>query len=189
MKKFISICILALICYVADAQVYSIGASGTFYGKERIRLAQSEDEYAEDNIFCPVHGASIFYEKILSGTNMLFEGSYSKGKLSENVTGLMESAYTSVSAMVYPGWTIRANKRLQIPVYVGVGYNHITTDLLKTGQIAFGAKLRMKLYVSDAVGIFVGGNWKSGYGTYKSGINYDVYTRDLSAECGFIVSL
>lgn len=191
MKKIISILILALICYVTNAQVFSLGASGTFYGQERIRLAQSKgEEYSEDNRFCPVYGGSIFCEKIWSGVNLLFEGSYSTGKLSEHVKGIMESpSYSSISAMVFPGYTIRAKKRFQIPVYIGVGYNHIKTDLLNTGQIAFGAKLRMKLYVSNSVGIFIGGNWKGGYGTYKSGSNYNVYTRELSAECGLLVSL
>ena len=189
MKKVISVLLLAFICAMANAQVYSIGASGTVYGQERIRMALSKED-VEVNKFCPVFGGGIFYEKILSGAIMLVEGSYITGKLSEHVTGAIEfPSFMAISAMVFPGLTIFPNKRFQIPVYVGIGYNFIKSDLLKSSQIAIGAKVRMKLYVTDNVGIFIGGNWKGGYGTYKAESKYDVFSRQLSAECGLVVSL
>lgn len=71
---------------------------------------------------------------------------------------------TTVSVMYYVGRTILPKKRVQIPIYIGLGgevlqgypFHHLMCD--------FGAKARIKFYFTNHIGIFAGATGKWGFG-------------------------
>ena len=91
----------------------------------------------------------------------------------------------SVSVMYYVGRTIFPKKRVQIPIYIGLGgevlqgypFHHLMCD--------FGAKARIKFYFTNHIGIFAGatGKWGFGYsGMGEKGSNHTVSHNHLSVN-------
>lgn len=65
----------------------------------------------------------------------------------------------------YYGFTLFGrNKRVQLPVYVGVGGSYIHGTPIHNLFFDLAAKARLKFYISNKFGIFVGATAKRGWG-------------------------
>ncbi len=202
MKKLILIAAFIACSVIAGAQARNIGASGTVYGRERIKVKgdtnDSKGVSLYDLKYQPTFGANIFYENTFGGANIMFEGSFSTGKLNERIDDEHYyvwdnpdfSKYTSFSLMFLPGFTFLPQRRVQIPVNLGIGYDRITSGPVKANQAVIGAKIRLKVYITDKFGIYAGGNWRAGLGfqnieDYKVQINSNRLYADVGLTYTF----
>ncbi|MCQ2145124.1 MAG: hypothetical protein MJY72_05235 [Bacteroidales bacterium] len=207
MKRFLAIFAFALSCVIANAQASNVGAGGTVYGIEKIKVeaevSRKESTLLYVNQYVPTFGANVFYEKTFNGFSTMVEFSYATGKISnmemseEYVYGPWEEAeglfpnYNSFNLGVYAGWTIFPKKRVQIPLYVGLGYDRVNSDPVKTNQGFVGAKARIKVYVTNSIGLYAAANWKYGRGGYtpEKELTFSISSMRAYAEVGMTFML
>ena len=124
-------------------------------------------------------GLSVDIEKQLSGVISLSEFRYGKWNF-DNMKMSTETPQfpmpakcddiTSYSFMQYAGKTIFPNKRLQIPLYIGIGADYLSGAPYHNIFLDLGVKARVKFYILDTVGIFAGADWTYGYGLSSRGM-------------------
>lgn len=127
-------------------------------------------------------GFNLGYEFNIGKATTLAELSYAKAKIDDVTFKPKEEGHeqafdgklvfkdlSSFTFMYYWGSTALPGKRVQIPFYLGLGgevlqgypFHHFMFDL--------GAKLRVKFYATNRLGVFVGGTGRWGFGTSNFG--------------------
>lgn len=122
-------------------------------------------------------GFSFGYEFAIGKSNSLLELTYTRSKFdsydasgSNAMTARNVADFGDLSSfafMYYWGRTIFPSRRFQMPFYFGIGTEVLQGYPFHTMMFDLGAKLRFKFYVSNRVGLFVGGTGKYGLGTTK----------------------
>ena len=174
MKKFILVLAFILSCIIANAQI-NIGVGAYIGGNEKLTISKPDNKETIDlykNTYTPTYGAELFYEVNVDNLSVMFDLSYATGKISSIEKNAQYSYapyenktfpdFKSYSLASYMGHTFFPNKRFQIPVYLGLGYDRITSGPSNRYMFFWGAKARLKLYITDTIGLYIGGNWKSG---------------------------
>ena len=143
-------------------------------------------------------------EKQLNGAVSLSEFRYGKWKCDEckpyDGTSLFPIPATcddvnSFSFMQYGGKTIFPKKRVQIPLYIGIGLDYLRGAPYHNLFFDFGAKARIKFYITSKFGLFAGADYTFGYGSSsrdlpeKSSKSFNLYTRKLNVDFGFTVNI
>ena len=123
---------------------------GTFYGWRNFTFSEKDSSSDEDiKISCKnLVGISV------TGETKLFYLEANVGKADK---------LTLLSGRVGIGGSLIPRKRFQVMLHgcVGYSYNHIDDDNLEKkdlGSLDFGVRLRTKLYVTNKVAVFAGGN-------------------------------
>jgi len=114
-------------------------------------------------------------EKQLSGVSTLFDFAYGKASLNDYdiaststypLTGAgIKDEVTYIGAMMYFGHTINKKKRLQIPLYFGLGCDYLNGAPYHNLFFGAGVKARIKFYISSHIGIFADVSGKYSVGT------------------------
>ena len=144
--------------------------------------------------------ANIGYEKQLKGAVTLTEISFVKAAFKDStLTGNsvwfnprnVDDVYMA-SVTQYVGVTINPNKRVQFPLYIGVGGDYINGGPLHNIMVSAAAKARLKFYFTNSIGIYVGASGRYGYGVKSAsetsdGDSYGVSAFSWSADAGLII--
>jgi len=149
-------------------------------------------------------GVSVDIEKQLQGLIVMSEFRYGKWKLDEfdpygskALFPMPDSAddLSSYTFMQYGGRTIFPKKRFQIPLYAGIGLDYIQGAPYHNLLIDFGAKARMKFYITDKIGIYGGADFSWGIGSSSRGMEegskdtFKIHATRLYIDFGFTVNL
>lgn len=121
--------------------------------------------------------AHLFYERQFGGAGLLIEATYAMSKFNEvdkNILNfyepeaLYDKDITVYSAAFYGSYAINKQKRLQIPLYLGVGLDYVNGQPVDIAFISLAAKARLKFYISNKIALYGGFNYKTGLGLESS---------------------
>ena len=176
MKKILLITALGFFLGV-NAQVktnnFGVGISpfGMMYVKKEYKQNSKVDKVKID--YKSYLNAHLFYERQLGGAGLLIEGTYAMAKfekMDNNIINLYEPDATYAkdvniySAAFYGSYAFNKQKRLQVPVYVGIGADFVNGDPINLAFVSLVAKARLKFYISNKIALYGGYNYKTGLG-------------------------
>jgi len=208
MKARIAVLTFAMlaVCSVSKAQNKAssiiLGYGPVGYIHENIKLEDEKYKYDYKSFW----NASFGYEKQFKGACSLTEVTYGQGKFDKyDLTGTskwfdpaqMEDIY-SVSVTQFFGTTINPNKRVQFPIYLGVGADYINGGPFHNLLIDGAVKARMKFYITNNFGIYGGATARLGWGaksasesksSSSSSTSYNITNTSWSVDCGIVIGL
>lgn len=151
----------------AQSSVKSIAVSFSPFGITNSQIS-SDFKYK----FKGIMAESFSFEVQNKGFTMLTELSCAHGKFDDyeiNSTtdifnpddnqNLLQASFTQ-----YVGYTINHNKRLQFPIYLGLGGSYVKGGAIHNFLFDLAAKVRIKFYISNRFGIFAGATGRYGFG-------------------------
>lgn len=160
----------------------------------RMSIESGNDSNSFDFNYNPTYSASAGYEIAGRGLAKLFEVYYTRGTV-EGVKVLSGDAPDAIppykntgSAFGLAGhWgrIINNGHRFQVPLYFGVGLGYVDGPLNSAFEADLRAKARMKLYIVDKVGLFVGGHARYGMNPFNNDISIFTY----GVEAGLVIAL
>lgn len=186
---------LLAMCTTAKAQEkatsLNIGFAPYGYIHEKITLKDEKYKYDYKSYWSAVLGL----EKQLKGVVSLTEITYAQAKFDKyDLTGESQWFNTRQSEDIqdftliqYFGKTINPNKRVQFPVYLGIGGEYILGGPLHNIAIDGAVKARVKFYITDNIGIYAGGNARYGWGMKKASEDSSSKSSDKDYSIGSIV--
>jgi len=201
MKKNLLLAIATLfICNSIKAEdgfAKSIIAGFAPVGYHHVGITHKDDKFKYD--YKSYWSANLGYEKQFGGTTLLSQFFYSQGKFDKyEVKGAtdyfdpyQQENVFSVGVTQFVGTTINKYGRVQFPIYFGPGVEYMKGGPLHNiiGHLAVLA--RLKFYVTDNIGIYVGGSARVGYG-YKGGSKekgrYTIVPTTAYADAGLVFS-
>lgn len=186
---------LLAMCTNANAQKKATSINFGFapygYIHENIKLKDEKYKYDYKSYWSAVFGV----EKQFKGVVSLTEISYARGKFDKyDLKG--ESVWFNpnqsediqdFTLIEYFGKTINPNKRIQFPVYIGIGGEYILGGPLHNLALDGAVKARVKFYVTDNIGIYAGGNARYGWGMKKANNDTSSISSDKDYSIGSIV--
>ena len=148
----------------------TLGVSPLGYAQSRLYLDKEHDfQYNYKAIL----GANICFEKQFRGIASLTEISYAqadfdnykfKGETMSLDVNKFEKLMDVALTQYWGGTLVGKNKRVQLPMYFGIGAEYVKGGALKNVCFDLAAKLRLKIYISGNIGIYVGGTARAGVG-------------------------
>ena len=164
--------VLLAICISTSAQgVKSLTISVSPYGFTNTEISKNDNKFTYD--FKSIIGGNLGYEVQNNGLTLLTELSYAQGKFdkyelkgtAERFNPALNSDFIQASLTQYIGYTINRNKRLQLPVYLGIGGSYVKGGAMHNTLVDAAAKIRLKFYISNRFGIFAGATGRFGFGS------------------------
>ena len=194
------------ICSVVNAQnkntsiILGYGPVGSIH--EKIVLDDEKYKYDYNSFW----NANIGIEKQFKGVSTLTEISYAQGKFDKyDLTGTskwfnpaQKDDIYSVSVTQFFGKTYNSNKRLQFPVYIGIGADYLNGGPFHNLLIDGALKARLKFFITDNFGIYGGVTGRMGWGSKSaseskssssSSDSYLITNTSWSVDCGIMISL
>lgn len=174
-----------------------VGCSPT--GSQKITFKSSEDNIDYTYRYKSYFDVTVAKEGRFRRTSLahLIEFSYSNAKLDEiklnNVKGKTELSDVesvtlhSASAGAYVGSVINNGRRVQVPLFLGVGLSYINGSPFHHLTPFFGLKGRLDIFITDRIGIWGGGSYRIGLG--NSGTFGTFVPSASSLECGLMFAL
>ena len=198
MKKIYFI-FLALFClYISDlhAQARNLGIGVAPVGSIQLDYKKNEEKKGHRLNYTSYLNGHLYYEPQLFGASWLIEGSYAQAQI-DNFEINEESALTLTPSSIndrislysfylYSGLTIFPQKRLQIPIYGGVGGDYIEGEPIDNFLFSLGAKARIKFYITDQIGLYLGADAKIGIGFGKSKPNLSSSDIQLNSKMWYL---
>lgn len=165
---------MLLACTVAKAQIRNLSLGYAPLGYNHVNISLDDEEYKYD--YKSYWNANLGYERQFKGMVTLFELGYSKATFDKyDLDGKSEwfepaqtADLTTMSFMAFAGKTINAQKRIQLPLYFGIGGDYIHGGPMHNLTFDFGLKARLKFYITDKIGIFGGATGRLGFGSKKA---------------------
>lgn len=194
-KTMILIVALLAICTSANAQEkatsINIGFAPYGYIHEKITLKDEKYKYDYKSYWSAVVGI----EKQLKGVVSLTEISYAQAKFDKHdlkgetkwFNPHQNEDIQDFTLTQYFGLTINPNKRIQFPVYIGIGGEYILGGPLHNLAIDGAAKARVKFYITDKIGVYGGANARYGWGMKKANDDSSSVSSDKDYSIGSIV--
>lgn len=190
MRKFLTIfAAFAIMSLSASAQ--TLGISYSPFGVASMAFSDGVYHYTSSL------GGGVTYEFLTNGDSIMLEGNYSvfsfdKFNPSGEQIDLPNTENMKVATlMAYYGWTINKRKRIQFPIYAGLGVNSFDSSPGPEVILCAGLKARAKFYISNRFGIFAGVN--ASYGIILPNVNSEQSFvgsyRPISAEIGLMFDL
>lgn len=154
-------------------------------------------------------GVTVGYERVLNGFIIMPELRWFRGSQSDQ--DFESLAYNMPYPLPYStatlddinefgfmewlGFTINSKHRFQIPIMGGIGVSYVKGAPFHNMFFDYGAKVRMKFYITPKFGIFAGGFYEGGVGSSKRNIpkdsdgGYKLKKTNLGMEVGVTVTL
>lgn len=165
--------VMLLVCTSAYAEdkVRSITVGFAPLGYTHVNISLKDEKYKYD--YKSYMNFNVGYERQFKGIVSLTEISYAQAKFDKyDLTGTsqwfdptQQEDIKDFAVTTYVGKTINPNKRIQFPIYIGVGGEYLSGGPLHNLAIDLAAKARVKFYISDNFGIYVGAMGRFGYGS------------------------
>ena len=200
--KFFTMCVVMLsVCTMTKAQIRNLSLGFAPLGYNHVNITLDDEEYKYD--YKSYWNANIGYERQFKGVVTLFELGYSKAKFdkhelkgsSEWFDPAQSADLTNMSFMAYAGKTLNAQKRIQLPLYFGLGGDYIHGGPMHNLTFDLGLKARLKFYVTDKIGIYGGATGRLGFGSKKasessnSSTYYTISTTTWYVDAGIVFAI
>lgn len=157
----------------------------------------------EDYSYAYSRGKSINlgYEKQYKGMLLLSEFSYTSAEFdSYKLKGTSEffnpeqtADISSYSITQYMGKTFNQMKRLQFPIYWGIGLSYITGGPFENVTLNAALRTRVKFYITERIAVYAGARAYYGFGTKSRGKNaesgYIITNSGTSLDAGLIIGI
>ncbi|MCZ2393095.1 MAG: hypothetical protein LC105_04455 [Chitinophagales bacterium] len=155
----------------------NIAFGGSYLGGQYTKVVYKPEEqkYKAKILYQNYYNAHAAIEKLYGGKGFLIEAKYAGSKFNtvENERLLIDvvedydpdkndKKINTYSTHVYSVWTIRPQKRVQIPVYLGAGMDYVKGESINQLYVSLAAKLRVKVYVSSRVALYAGYAYETG---------------------------
>jgi len=186
---------LLAVCTTANAQekVTSINVGFAPYGyiHEGIKLKDEKYKYDYKSYWSAVVG----FEKQLKGVVSLTEVTYAQAKFDKHdITGNSEwfnpyqkEDIQDFTLTQYFGKTINPGKRVQFPIYIGIGGEYVLGGPMHNLALDGAIKARVKFFISDKIGIYAGGNARYGWGMKKANSDSSSISNDKDYTLSSVV--
>lgn len=169
--------IAMLLCVnVANAQKKSksISISISPYGiaQSSIKTDGVKNKFDYKNVI----GGSVAYESQRDGLSWLTELSFESAKFDKSKIPAPTTAFDVTKSdnfmhlglTEYIGFTINKNKRIQFPIYLGIGGGYIKGGPIHNFTFDAAAKFRVKFYITNKIGVFAGVSGRYSIGSKKN---------------------
>lgn len=134
------------------------------YGEMSIKMDKG-DETQETYKSESCYRAHFFYERMENGISSLWEAGYTTAQVKSDAQSAFSTPLQTVNlySLHYNlGITINKKRRLQFPLYAGIGAEYFSgefkEDLLFSGTL----KARVKFYISNTLGLYCGATYIGG---------------------------
>lgn len=147
-------------------------------------------------------GIVVDYEHVINGFIVMPELRWFRGTLSDEDMNFSGFPYKSsvedineFGFMEWVGFTINSKRRFQIPLMGGFGASYLTGAPYHNIFFDYGAKVRLKIYITNKFGIFAGGFYEGGVGSSSRGIpsgsdgKYNLRKTNFGGEAGITITL
>ena len=176
MKKLLLFSVLGL-CSAMNAQEktnnfgFGVSPFGMMNIKREYKQSSNTEEAKID--YKSYLNAHLFYERQFGGAGLLVEGTYAMVKFDQvdkNLINLYEPDATYdkdlniYSAAVYGSYAINKQRRVQVPLYLGVSADYVNGNPVNLTFISIAAKARLKFYVTNKIALYGGYNYSTGLG-------------------------
>ena len=205
MKKLFAI--IAIFCAVsmnasAQDKTTSINIGFAPFGYIHEGIVLKDEKYKYD--YKSYYNASIGIEKQFKGATSLSEFKYAAAKFDKyDLVGnskwfnpFQTEDIFAVSFTQYIGKTINPNKRIQFPIYIGVGGGYLKGGPFHNFTIDGAVKARVKFFITNHIGIYAGGTARYGWGAKKAsekdeknGDMYSINNTQWSVDAGLTIGL
>lgn len=162
----------------------------------------SKDAPKDNFTYNKEFGVVIDYEHVLNGFVIMPELRWYRGSLSKEdregsnfpYEGLVEDI-NELGFMEWLGFTINSKHRFQIPVMGGFGVSYVKGAPYHNLFFDYGAKIRLKFYITLKFGIFAGGFYEGGLGSSSRGIpsddvgKFNLRKTNFGGEIGLTITL
>lgn len=165
--------LLLLVCMGTKAQnsSRSLTVSYSPLGYNHVNISLKNEEYKYD--YKSYWNVNLGFEKQFKGIVSLTEITYSYAKfdkyklkgMSDFFNPAQEEDLKTASITTYAGRTFNRNRRLQIPVYIGIGCDYLYGGPIHNLAVDLALKARIKYYVTNNIGVLVGVTGRVGLGT------------------------
>lgn len=190
MKKQLILFAFILSQTIAFCQVKEFSAGITPYGHWKIRESKSKEDLLSHTylISKPSFNVGLGWRRGYNET--LFDIFYAKESptLTVNLDTIPISFnYGTIHHAAlhgYRGYTILNGKRVQIPFYLGIGLSYYSQPIPTKLFIDIGGRVRMRIYVTNKIALYVGGYYLFGFSGNKTN-KYIVYHSGLEAGLMF----
>ena len=199
--------VMLLVCTSANAQgkVRSITVGVAPLGYSHVNISLKDEKYKYD--YKSYMNFNVGYERQFKGVVSLTEITYAQAKFDKyDLTGTSQwfdptqkEDVKDFAITTYAGKTINPNKRIQFPVYIGIGGEYLSGGPLHNLAIDLAAKARVKFYISNNFGIYVGATGRYGYGMksaskkssndYDSTKSYSIVPTMWAVDAGIVIEL
>lgn len=195
MKKVLIMAAMLLGVYGgASAQVTNIDVGFAPYDWSTLTLEGPSGNDAKLEYMYETMSFSLAREVMLDGVPLLAELRYTTGKSFDydeiNPSPLFtpnteDHSMYAVTVLTMSGTTLNKKKRLQFPLYIGIGGEYVRAEKV-CHNLAFvvAAKARMKFYFTNSVSAFVGFNAQYAIGGVD--LNMPVETDGRETKSGFL---
>lgn len=171
-------------------------------GYDHIKISMDDEKYKYD--YKSYMNFNIGYETQTEGMSYITELAYAKAKFDKyDLTGAsvwfnpaQTDDVTSIAFSQLYGRTINNFKRLQLPIYFGPRFEYLSGGPFHNLTINFCVKARLKFYITENIGIYVGGTGLIGWGSKKahekgssSSGHYNIVPTTAYVDAGLVIGL
>lgn len=165
-------------CTTAQTKTHNLGLGVSPYGMNNavIRYKTGNESEKMKIDYNSYKAAQLFYEKQFKGSGVMMEFSYAQAdleKVDKNILDKyqpdlkLDEKITTYSFHLYGIITINKQKRVQLPIYLGVGGDYIEGGPVSALYGVATGKARLKIYLTNKFGIYGGYSYDYGL-TYRS---------------------
>ena len=170
MRKILLLISMVFICTCVWGQ--QSGGRGVMFGitpwgKVGMRTTSNKQYYLTNKWSIKSPSYQIGYERHLGKYDMLLEAGYSKMTFQDR-DGNDSITSGRFSFQAFPGYTILPGKRVQIPLYIGIGASIYNKSVGSNFYLDFGVRARLKVYLSNQIALYGGAFYMIGFGKNKS---------------------
>lgn len=150
----------------------TIGVAPVGYTQAKISYSNSKREEKYKYDYKSYFNFNVGYERQFKGVTALTEFTYAKAKFdkydlegqSEKFNPMQSEDISSASLIFYMGKTLNPGKRIQFPLYIGIGGEYLSGGPFHNLAFDVAVKARVKYYITDNVGVFAGASARYGFG-------------------------
>lgn len=199
MKKLLLFCLsMMMLTTCAFAQKATKKASNILVGitpglgSTKVTMTDGDDK--EKCSYNKDFGITLGFERVINGYILLPELHYLRGNLksyeynSETIDNYAEDI-NQIGFIQWFGFTIAAQQRVQVPIMVGIGLDYYTgIPIDKLLMFDYGAKARVKVYITPKFGLFLGAGIQGASASSKSD-DQKIRLRNITSELGITFTL
>ncbi|MCR4736674.1 MAG: hypothetical protein K5846_00765 [Bacteroidales bacterium] len=188
MKKFVFISVLSLLFFFSNAQNHGVSLSYAPWGYERIRTHATVSGVDEPQEVI-LKGYHSFLKPVLKfdfethwgSTIHLIEAAYSTadltGQFTINTTDTTSFSFSAtynvkqLGIYWHPGFVIMPQRRVQIPVFAGMGFNYYFSDV-RLFMFDLSLMAQVRVYLINQLALFGAYSMHYGFTKQSSGFKH-----------------
>ena len=160
--------------FAQDEKTLSIYAGATFVGFANTNLTHSSPKIKNSIKWTPIAGAQLGIEKRLGKVSTLWELEYAKFDYKSHDFDYMDrfnpANFDKLDVFSFSGYAGKniGKGRVSVPLYIGLGLDYLSGYPMHNLSAHISAKARVRVYITNTFGMYVGATFKYGFLGSKS---------------------